>query len=331
MDEPIIEEIARLERALANHPGSEELRERLLEALSADPESYSDPRRLQLIAWFLENNPRHRVCSTPFAHMDPKAAPTAYRDLKTRWLALVRDSPDDSELARGAALFIASEDAHEATALLRAAIDRAPDDPQLWLALGRISVDPCEQLSAFEHARQAGETLPNLLVWIAMAAFRGGEFVKAENGARELMLLVDEARQRFGDKLDWADSGSALWRRARETTGNDETAAELTDAISQHAYRKHWAHTVLGLLACREGDLDRAVVHLLASADIRPDYRLSSYGPSLELLREICIRGRWDDGLEYLHRWERIWNDPRVRGWIEALERQRLPPTNDRE
>jgi hypothetical protein len=65
------------------------------------------------------------------------------------------------------------------------------------------------------------------------------------------------------------------------------SAAELTDAIAQHAYRKHWGHSVLGLLACRCDELDTAVSHLIASADVRPDYRLSSYGPSLDLLREI--------------------------------------------
>jgi len=158
-----------------------------------------------------------------------------------------------------------------------------------------------------------------------MNAFRAGQDAKAIDAARELMQLVDDARTRYGDRLDWSDEGPALWRRARETTGSDDLARELTDAISQHAYRKHWAHTVLGLLACKSGDLNGAVGHLLASAEIRPDYRLSSYGPSLDLLREICTSGQWEDGLEYLHRWERMWGDLRVRDWIAAVNERRLP------
>ena len=120
-------------------------------------------------------------------------------------------------------------------------------------------------------------------------AFLSGEYTKAERAAGELMQLVNEARARFGERLDWLDEGRALWRRAKETTGSDDAAGELTDAIAQHAYRKHWGHTVLGLLACRSGDLDTAVGHLLASAEVRPDYRLSSYGPSLDLLRGVPL------------------------------------------
>src|SRR5207248_11476628 len=141
--------------------------------------------------------------------------------------------------------------------------------------LGRVTREPGERLAAFEHARAAGETLPNLLVWIAINAFRAGQDAKAEEAARELMQLVDGARAQFGDQLDWPDLGRALWGRAREATGSDDEAGELTDAIAQHAYRKHWGHTVLGLLAARRGDLDAAVNHLLASAEVRPDYRLS--------------------------------------------------------
>src|SRR5262249_18843810 len=170
------------------------------------------------------------------------------------WLPRIKESPDDPELARGAALFIAPESPDEAKGVLRAAIERRPNDPKLWLALGRGTRDPGERLAAFEHARAAGETLPNLLVWIAMDAFLTGQNAKAKDAARELMQLVDSARAQFGDRLDWTDEGPAFWRRARETTGSDDKARELTDAIAQHAYRKHWGHTVLGLLACRRGD-----------------------------------------------------------------------------
>jgi hypothetical protein len=45
------------------------------------------------------------------------------------------------------------------------------------------------------------------------------------------------------------DGGAALRKRARDACSSDTAAGELTDAIAQHAYRKHWAHTVHGLLA----------------------------------------------------------------------------------
>ena len=245
--------------------------------------------------------------------VNPESAPDAYRKLKARWLTLVTDAPADPELVRGAAAFVAAESLDEGKRLLKAAIAQKPDDAKLWLDLGRMSQDPGERLAAFERARDAGETLPKLLVWIAKTSFDAGQYEKSQHAAGELMHLVDEARARFGDKLDWPERGAEFWKRARSASEDDEAASELVDAHSQHSYRKHWAQTVLGLLACRNDDVDRAVSHLRASADVRPEYRLSSYGPSLDLVREVCAGGRWDEGLKYLRVWEDAWDHPRLR------------------
>jgi hypothetical protein len=171
--------------------------------------------------------------------------------------------------------------------------------------------------------------LPNLLVWIAKSSFEAGNYEKSEGTARELMELVDDARARFGDKFDWPERGAKFWKRARSASADDEAASELVDAHSQHSYRKHWAQTVLGLLACRNGDVDRAVLHLRESANVRPEHRLSSYGPSLDLVREVCARGRWDEGLKYLRVWEDAWDHPRLREWIAAVEERRLPSSEE--
>jgi tetratricopeptide (TPR) repeat protein len=324
-DMPTSDDIARLEREVEKNPSSEAAREALLWALSAHPERFDDPRRFELIEWFLEHNPRNSVCVTPFMRVDPETAPEVYGKLKARWLTLIADAPADPDLVRGAAAFVAAESLDAGKRLLEAAITKRPDDARLWLDLGRMSEDPRERLVAFERSRDAGETLPNLLVWIANAAFDAGADEKAERAAGELMQLVDEARARFGDRLDWPERGAEFWKRARSVSANDEAASELVDAHSQHSYRKHWAQTVLGLLACRNGDVDRAISHLRESAKVRPEYRLSSYGPSLDLVREVCARGRWDDGLEYLRVWENAWDDPRLRDWIAAVEERRLP------
>jgi tetratricopeptide (TPR) repeat protein len=326
---PRSDDFARLESEVEKNPASERARERLLEALSADPERFDDPRRFELIAWFLQHNPRHHICVTPFMYVNPETAPGAFRDLKARWLALVSRDPADPLLARGAAALLATESLEEGKRLLRAAIAQRPADPELWLDLGRMSEDPGERLKALEKALDAGETRPNLLVWIATTSFEAGDYEKAERTAGELIELVDEARTRFSDKLDWPERGSELWERARNACASDVAAArELVDAHSQHAYRKHWAHTVLGLLACRIDDLDRAVSHLRASADVRPEYRLSSYGPSLDLVREVCARGRWEEGLDFLRVWEAAWDHPRLGQWIAAVKERRLPETD---
>ena len=83
MNRDTADEVARLDVALAQDPTSEDLRERLLEVLSVDPDAYNHPRRFKLIGWFVKNSPRHSVCSTPFAHVDARTAPAAYEISRT--------------------------------------------------------------------------------------------------------------------------------------------------------------------------------------------------------------------------------------------------------
>lgn len=323
-DRPSADDIANLEAEVLRQPHSEAAREDLLMALAAEPEWFDDPRRFELIGWFLEHNPRHPICTTPLAVVNPATAPDAYRTLKARWLDLVAHEPDDPQLVRGAAAFVAAESLNEGTRLLKAAVARKPDDATLWLDLGRMSQEPRERLAAFERTKVAGGSHPNLLVWTAMAAFEAGADDKAATGAHELIRLVNEAQVRFGDNLNWPERGAALWNRALQATSTKSAASELVNAIGEHAYRKHWAHTVFGLLACRRNDLDGALSHLRASADIRPDHRISAYGPSLDLLRELCLREQWDEGLRYLQ----AWDHPRLDAWMAAVEEHRVPETD---
>lgn len=326
---PTDDDLARLEAAVRRDPGSADAREQLLEALCAHPDYFSDPRRIAQIEWFVEHRPRHFVCRTPFTVMHAQAHPEAFARLKARWLALAADAPDDPDIVLGAANFVAAESPDEAARLIEAALTRRPEDASLWLELGRMRQVPSEKLAAFERARETGATLSNLLVWIATTALEADDASKAERAAGELLELVEDARRRIGDPLDWSERGGALFTRARHICHSNEEAGALTHEIADHGYRKHWAHTVLGRLAVRRDDLDRAVEHLHASADVRPDFRLTSYGPSLDLVREVCARGRWDDGLAFLRAWSGAWEDERLESWIAAVEARRLPEVEE--
>jgi hypothetical protein len=110
----------------------------------------------------------------------------------------------------------------------------------------------------------------------------------------ELLALVAEARAVYGEKLDWPERGRALWARARSGSDSDTAARALVGAITDHAHRKHWAHTTLGVIAARAGDVAEACEHLHESAAVRGDHRLSSYGPSFLLARELCALGEWE-------------------------------------
>src|SRR4029078_11949694 len=138
-DMPSKDNLAHLESEILRNPTSEGAREKLLWALSADPERSDDPRRLELIEWFLEHNPRNTSCTTPLMRVNPKTAPEAYRKLKARWLTHISSAPTDTQLGRCAGAFIPVESIDEGKRLLESAIAQKPDDAKLWLDLGRMS------------------------------------------------------------------------------------------------------------------------------------------------------------------------------------------------
>lgn len=76
----------------------------------------------------------------------------------------------------------------------------------------------------------------------------------------------------------------------------EEARGAATDAVSRggcyDAANRHLGYTVLGLLACDDGDLEQAADHLLASASKIPEYYLNAFGPRLELAQYLLEAGQ---------------------------------------
>ena len=297
----------------------------LLLTLSRDQQGFRDPRRYDLIKWYLDHEPGNALCRSGYTHVDPEAAPEIYQEIKVKWLDIVAEGPPDADLSRSAAEFIALSDRNEAAHLIRRAIEQHPNDAGLWADLGRMSSNPKERLEGFERGRRLGWRHANIDVWIAQAALELGDHEKARTEAEKMLIWVAEARSEYGHRLDITARGKEFWERVRTVSSSDDDAKTLSKTISDSAYRKHHAYTILGLLACAAENIDEAVSHLFASADIRPDFRLETYGPSFPLLREICRRDRWDDGLQFLQMCKERWGDSPIDEWMAAVRGHRLP------
>lgn len=83
-------------------------------------------------------------------------------------------------------------------------------------------------------------------------------------------------------------------------------AAGFTDNWN-HSNALHAGHTVLGLLALRNGDVSRAVRELHASGDIKGSPQLGSFGPTMQLARELLRRGEAKGVVAYLHQCRVFW------------------------
>lgn len=312
-----------IEEQLAADPESEELRQEILYEWLAVADG--EPRRVHHALEYIRRFPRNAVARAPFVHVDQATFPEAFARIEQEWLRLRAEHPSDPELAQAHAALVAPCDRERAVGILDDALKQPPEAPGLWLELGRICPEPARRLSALQKARALSAAQPNLLTWVARAAIEAVDATVAEQAAKELLAQVAEARSIHGDKLDWPERGRDLWARARSTSTSEAAAQTLVGAINDHAYHKHWAHTTLGVVAARNGDSAKAIQHLRESASVGSDFRLSSYGPSFLLARELCALGEWDAAADYLEACAAFWNPEPLRDWVRQLRERQMP------
>jgi len=313
-----------LEEQLEAEPSSQAARQEILYAFGASG-MLGDPRRLPHVIAYVRRFPGTELARSPFVYVDGGEFPQAFAAVEEVWAELQRQQPDDPDIARGFAAFVAGPARPRAMALLDQALRAHPRHAGLWLDKGRLATEPQGRLRAFQTARELGASHPNLLTFIVRAAIEARDAVAVRLAADELLSLAERARATHGDRLDWTERGNELWQRARAATDGDSQARRLVAAIADHANHKHWAHTALGVLAAWVDDLAAARHHLAASADVTGDYRLAAYGPSFALARELCARGQWDEVKQYLRACERFWDAEILRAWQDELDRRRTP------
>jgi hypothetical protein len=313
-----------LEEQLDADPTSKTLRQEILSEYMTE-ELANHPRRIHHIVEYVRRFPRGSFARCAFVHVDAAAFPDGFGTVEQEWLRLQRECPGDPEIARGFACFVGPNDRARAVSILEQALRNDPEDPGLWLELGRACPEPHQRLRALLKARALGATQPNLLAWIGRAAIEAKDTTAAEQVAAELFSLVEEARSEYGERLDWPERGRKLWQRAHAACGDNATTQTLVRAISHHANRKHWCHTFLGMCALWRGDISAARDHLLESSAVVGEPRLSSYGPSFLLARELCKRGQWDAVSVYLGNCQAFWDGEPLRRWAQAVQEHQVP------
>jgi hypothetical protein len=130
------------------------------------------------------------------------------------------------------------------------------------------------------------------LTHIARVAFKAGEMDKASTYANQILAMV------AGHEPDgWYGQGT------------------------------HKAHTVLGRIALRKGDVDSAGRHLLAAGDIKGGITLDSFGPSMVLAKELLEVGKQNVVMVYLAQCKKFWprGEKQLSEWINDIRRGDTP------
>ena len=108
------------------------------------------------------------------------------------------------------------------------------------------------------------------------------------------------------------------WRllRAGDYAGAQSAASELLERSDATVpdwepddFRQR-AHTLLGFIALRLGDLDQAERELRLSAEVAETPVLGSFGPDLGLMWELLRRGRPEGAIFFAQQFGEFWSGP---------------------
>src|ERR1039457_1992543 len=86
-------------------------------------------------------------------------------------------------------------------------------------------------------------------------------------------------------------------------------------------------HTTLGLLAIRQGEVDKASEHLLESVQMEGSPQLNSFGPSMTLAKELLDKGEIGAVLQYFSLCRTFWKmgAQSLDAWSEAVRNGKTP------
>lgn len=316
--------ISALSAQVANNPDLAAFSDLLLAYLQY-PELHAHPARIEHICTYVRTFPEEPSCRTTLVTVDPVLAPQGFDAVRKEWETLLAARPTEPSIVMEAAYCLAMKDPSEAVGLLQAFLASNDDHPTVWFELGRITQDPGQRFESYRRARELGAENPNLVTWLGTAAVEVGELSAAEAIGNELLQRADEARAAFGGKLDWTETGKALWDQAMSEEGSKAPASQLVHAIGEHANNKHWGNTLVGMVRLRRSDVEGAARCLLDSAEVVGSSRLRSYGPATMLAAGLCHAGRWTDVETYLKRCSVFFVDEGIAGWIEQVRQRENP------
>ncbi len=119
--------------------------------------------------------------------------------------------------------------------------------------------------------------------------------------------------QKYPDAAEFASRSIAIAESFKENCNYSNTI--------------HYGHTVLGLLALREGNLKRAIDELHASSHVTGSRLLESFGPLMQLAKELLQRGQSEPVLIYLHQCRTFWRmgEPWIPIWEKKIARGAIP------
>jgi hypothetical protein len=298
---------AALERKLEQAPDDLETRTVLLGYYFRS--SYDSPEkaaaRRRHVLWVIRHHPDAEIAGLPYAELDPFRDDDGYRAAAALWKEQIEAQGRNVQVLTNAARFFGLRDESLAADLFERAAKLDPSNSMWPGELGHLHSRSLIGLDDADERRAAASR--------ALAQFE-----------RALALATSEERSLYlADAADVALVSGAIDKARR--LAQDLLATAVPDRWD-HGNAIHHGNTVLGRIALREGDVAAARRHLLASA-AEGSPQLDSFGPDMDLAKELLEKGERQAVLAYFDLCAKFWEmgQERLADWKALVAAGRTP------
>jgi len=268
-------------------------------------------KREQHVFWLIEHHPESELAGSPQAGIMPTdvaGSTEGYQHGKQLWLAQVEKNSSNQRILRNAAQYLALFDGKVSRELLQKAVELDPSDGETSSRLAqshehqRMSANSPEEKTALaQKALSAGE--------------RGVEGADTENRFYQLESVATFALE-AGETAKAQQYATELLQDAEKFHGNWNYGNAL-----------HKGNIVLGRIALQQGNIAKAKEHLLTAGNTPGSPQLDSFGPNMELAKELLEKGERDVVVSYLQSCAKFWKmgGDQLQSWITTVKKGGIP------
>ncbi|MCW3100013.1 MAG: hypothetical protein JWL77_5631 [Chthonomonadaceae bacterium] len=303
------QEANKLERRLKQHPNDFDARERLIDYYTrvAPKTQATHTARVRHVLWIIQNQPASDFSRDANLNLIPGAGIGEDDQQKAAriWKKQVSAHPRNARIIWNASNFFEVAELDYCIELLT---QGQTLDPKDWRWPSKLASE-YEYRMYQESGKQRHETAEK-----ALASFERWYRVTStvhENNSI-LPMLGESAFE--AEEMDKARQYATKILRLSAQYDPDKQAAAI--------YQGNW---LLGRLAVKSGDLEKAKSYLLASGRVSGSQGLKALGPNMRLAKELLEKGEQQTVLDYFALCAEYWKNPKLKQWTEEVKAGKIP------
>lgn len=294
-----------LEEQVANNPDDIDSRTKLLGYYFINGRNDADAKfnTERHVLWLIENVPESELLGLPYAQIDKSDDPEGYERAKQAWQKALAESPEELSILRSAAEFFLLCDREIAEQLLLKGQSIDAKDPEWAESLGRLYMLGLSKLPDKKSQKAAAKKafVQNDLAY-RLSDAEGKESLLTSLAKSALLACLNDEAKKFAMMM--LDDDAEGW---------------------DYGNRIHHGNLILGRLALLEGKIDEAKSRLLLAGKTPGSPQLGSFGPNMQLAKELLERGESDVVLEYFALCKEFWGCGDVQPWVDDVKSNRIP------